>query len=229
MKLGDRSPEVAVWLELWLSDMYGLSNLGTSTTAGSSKFTKYPINCFDTATVGQAIASLGLPNPAAKLRMIHMEQYGYIKPTSLIIRHKGLIPNAVDDLCNNPLYGMPKVSTDMRCANPLDPLRSSFSRHFYLTIGSDGKGLRVLHACAGPHIGTESLPNYIDNAIDSNPGLYKPTSGRSSIPGKLSDTFDRHGVVNLATTSSFTRGLPQIGDTATVSLFGRMFSVLSCV
>ena len=171
MKLGDRSLEVAVWLELWLSDMYGLSNPGTSTTAGSSKFTNCPINCLDTATVGQAIASLGLPNPAAKLRMIHIEPYRYIKPTRLTIRHKVLIPNAMDNLCNNPLYGMPKVSTDMLCANPLDLLRSSFGRHFCLTIDSDGKGLRVVNTCASPHIRIESLPNYIDNAIDSNPGL----------------------------------------------------------
>ena len=159
--------------------------------------------------------------------MIHTEPYGYIKLTRLTIRHKGLIPNTVDDLCNNPLYGMPKVSTDMLCANSLDPLRSSFGRHFYLTIDSDGKGLRVFDARAGPHIGAESLPNYIDNAIDSNPGLYKPTSGRSSIPGKRSDTFDGHDVVNLATASSFTRGLPQISDTVTVSLFGRMFRVFA--
>ncbi|NMO14614.1 hypothetical protein HPC49_03820 [Pyxidicoccus fallax] len=106
--------------------------------------------CYDQASAVQVFAAaLGVST-----EWLYMEPYGFIHTTNLV----GV------GACNNPFYrdtGSDKVV--MR----YDPKRTSFSNHAFCRM--DGK---ILDACAGPHTGTETTQEYIDNSIDPDPKLY---------------------------------------------------------
>ena len=228
-----KSVETSCWIELWLSDMNGLSGDVTTkpTTAGHSKFTRYPVNCFDTAALVQTIASLNLQNLNAQARMIFMDKFGYINETLLIGRHHGLVPNPVLDKCNNPFYKLP---TSMNIGR-LAPERVPFSCHYFVTIDNGtNQGPRVFDACCGPQAGTNTLPLYITAAIDADPKLYSPNKylggpkinrSRPNGPGLLSDGYYGPGVVSLATPASFKR--TATGQSVQPSLFQRMDEALN--
>ena len=210
-----RSKEKELWVELWLSDMNGL------TTKPTSKLARYPINCRDTAGLVQCIASLNLEDKEARVRMIYLHEYGYIKPTHLIGRHKGTQSTYTDDdLCNNPFYK--KVNTPMLVDDPKDARRRAFNCHFLVTISnSEKEAPKAFDACCGPHIGTEKLDEYIDNAIEPDRDLYAPNefmlgerAVKRPIRASLEFAFDGPGVVSLATAASFTRDEPGIDPKA---------------
>ncbi|MCU0285533.1 MAG: hypothetical protein MUF15_03945 [Acidobacteria bacterium] len=103
-------------------------------------------NCYDMATIVQAFLRLiGIKG----VEYVYLKPFGYLKKTQLIGRGE----------CNNPFYDIekngPVVAED-------DPARSYFNNHvFCITPGG-----MILDACAGPHTGTETLDQYLANAID---------------------------------------------------------------
>ena len=224
------SPNRNCWLELWLSDMNGLAG-----SAGASKLQHYSINCLDTAGLGQTIASLGLEKDTMKMRMVFMAQYGFIKSTYLIGRHKNMTSStySTNDLCNNPFYS----DAQYMLLNAADPARQTFNLHFFLVL-DDGslQQFRVYEACCGPQKGLLTLPGYVagpNSAIDRDPAIYSPntyslnnqTFLRPQGPGVLSDGFIGPGITSLASATSFTRSSPVASSSSSfskLSLFERM-------
>lgn len=103
-------------------------------------------NCYDVANIVLAFLHLvGIRD----VQYAYMQPFGYLKKTPLIGRGP----------CNNPFYG-DKNSPPVVPEN--DPGRTGFSNHAFC-ITADGK---ILDACAGPHTGTETVEQYIENAVD---------------------------------------------------------------
>ncbi|HLP60011.1 MAG TPA: hypothetical protein VK186_14315, partial [Candidatus Deferrimicrobium sp.] len=103
-------------------------------------------NCYDMAVIVQLYLRLiGIKG----VEYAYMNPFGYLKKTQLIGRGE----------CNNPFYDEksgPVVAED-------DPARKPFTNHaFCITPGG-----MVLDACAGPHIGTETVEQYLANVIDT--------------------------------------------------------------
>lgn len=103
------------------------------------------LNCYDAA----AIAQYWLEYSGYTSSYCFMQPFGYLRQTPLIGRGS----------CNNPFYdngGNPVV-------NPTDSSRTAFGNHaFVRLIRNYGIG----DACAGPHLGTETISQYILSATD---------------------------------------------------------------
>ena len=114
--------------------------------------TRQTANCYDQAAALQALCgSVGI-----ELSWIFLDPYGYINKTNLL---------GYGD-CNNPFFasdGSPKV-VDVN-----DRQRTPFGNHAFC----EREG-RILDACAGPHIGTETRGEYVEASIDTTTKLYAP-------------------------------------------------------
>ncbi|HLP60513.1 MAG TPA: hypothetical protein VK186_16855, partial [Candidatus Deferrimicrobium sp.] len=129
-------------------------------------------NCVDMAAVVQALLHLiGIKGVEYAL----MFPFGFLKETLLIGRGE----------CNNPFYGEHK-SRPVVCE--YYPTRSYFKYHFFC-VTTDGK---VLDACTGPHTGTETLDQYLANAIDPQ-HPFAPCNK----PGTVEDIQYLKGVVKI--------------------------------
>jgi hypothetical protein len=144
-------------------------------------------NCYDQAAGIQSLAgALGV-----SCEWVFLQPYGYINETHLL---------GIPGKCNNPFFngfGDVKNSSGQWVVMPFDssPLcawdeiatytcagRSGFGNHAF--IRSNGL---IFDACAEPHLGTETLDQYILKAIDARPELYgKP--GRPQAPGTSAST-----------------------------------------
>jgi hypothetical protein len=106
--------------------------------------------CYDMASAVQVLAAaLGVAT-----EWLYMNPYGFIHTTNLI----GV------GACNNPFYmgnGSDKIVL------PRDRNRTPFGNHAFASLSG-----KILDACAGPHVGTESEQEYIDSSIDSAEYLY---------------------------------------------------------
>lgn len=194
------SAKTVFWLDLWLSDMLGITERRTIKE-------KYAVNCADLAYLVEAVGSLGaLSQPP--LRALRVEPFGFINDTYLIGRHKD--PNAVTytpaDICNNPLYGdSSRFRPLMRC-DPADPMRSAFAQHMVtLEVEVSGQAT-VLDACSGPRHTSgqtteEALKQYLSVVIDTN-RLY---GGPNPRPGTIKDAKWAEPISVLAPRPSFVR------------------------
>ena len=184
---------VDCWLDLWLSDLYGVTLAGATHT----------VNCYDLAGLGQVLASLGVDDSINNIRMKYMTPFGYIQKTRLIGRLQiPPTPSNVANECNNPFYGIPGRDPMMLCAD--DSLtRSAFGNHMFLTIAGQA-GHAVYDACCGPQLGTLLLKDYPARVIDTNPARYP---GRNR-PGGINDIMDGVGVDTTVTSRCFERTGP---------------------
>lgn len=107
------------------------------------------VNCYDQAAAVQALAGA----TGVKLGWVFLRPYGYIKTTNLV----GV------GTCNNPFY-MGNGSSPVVAGAP--PSRTAFDNHAFIANGN-----KILDACAGPHLGTETLRAYMESAIDAEPTL----------------------------------------------------------
>ena len=176
------SQTVVLWIDLWLSDMYGITKRGFKT----KKIEKYALNCHDTANLTTAIASLGLPDEDTVLYNSLVEPFGFIQETYLIGRHSKVDNETytINDLCNNPFYGQGGLNKKMKCGWKSTD-RSIFNEHKITVLenrwSADKPKVeepvigtledpKVLDACTSlqklPHGGTESLEDYIKNTVD---------------------------------------------------------------
>lgn len=141
----------------------GAPHYGMSGTSGTFNLTSYmsgngTVNCYDQAA-GVTVCSrlLGILS-----EYIFMQPFGYILATDLV----GI------GQCNNPFY--PNCAAPYNIAllgtggvtDLVSPNRTAFGNHAFVRLNS-----KIYDACAGPHVGTETLIQYATAAIDiSNPG-----------------------------------------------------------
>lgn len=141
---------------------FGGSNLGSSAFRLMRYMAKdgaagNVVNCYDQAAAIQSLAgAMGVT-----LTWIYLGPYGSIKPTSLV----GV------GLCNNPFFS----SNGSKKLVPWDdPHRTGFGNHAFAQLGTG-----TLDACAGPHVGNETLREYVEAAVDAKrerirrPGTWK--------------------------------------------------------
>ena len=70
-------------------------------------------------------------------------------------------------MCNNPFY---TLNVSKKIVAPNDINRTSFGNYAFCGITVTDEN--VLDGCAGPHTGTESRKEYLDNSIDRAMGEY---------------------------------------------------------
>jgi hypothetical protein len=97
---------------------------------------------------------------------LFLDPFGFIHTTNLV----GV------GSCNNPFY---RTNGSDKVVLPHDPKRTPFGNHAFVDMNG-----KILDACAKPHVGTETLQEYIIDSIDSDPALYPIKGDR---PGKASD------------------------------------------
>lgn len=112
------------------------------------------VNCYDQAAAIQSLCgAMGV-----QLDWIYLDPYGYINATNLV----GV------GVCNNPFYLTPDYPPNPRwkpskkLVPPNAPDRSGFGNHAFARLGAN-----ILDACAGPHLGDETLRQYLVSAIDA--------------------------------------------------------------
>ena len=129
------------------------------------------VNCYDQAGIVQImLGCLGISCTWA-----FMQPYGYITTTNLI----GWGP------CNNPFFS---ANNTPRLIGVNAQDRTAFGNHAFAVISG-----YVLDACAGPHIGRETIPAYVADAIDTQTTLSNPQN-----TGTAANVNPQTGVTSLS-------------------------------
>ncbi|MDC0717874.1 hypothetical protein [Nannocystis bainbridge] len=102
------------------------------------------LNCYDQAGAVQALAGA----VGVVVSWIYLAPFGCIHTTDLVGVGR----------CNNPFFAF--IGSEPVVA-PDDPQRTAFGNHAFVEHG------KIHDACAGPHIGTESRPQYVATTIDA--------------------------------------------------------------
>jgi hypothetical protein len=138
-------------------DTYGgAPAYGGSGSGGTFKLEAYMaaaltvVNCYDQAGAVQSLCGA----TGTILTWYYLDPFGFINTTQLI----GV------GACNSPFYSS-NGTPPMMPVN--DPLRSAFGNHAFVGLGG-----KIVDACAGPHIGTETQAQYCSASIDSATTLY---------------------------------------------------------
>lgn len=144
--------------------------------------TKKPLNCYDQAGLLQIALGLG-PVEESEIKWQYIKPFGLLDTTQLIGR----------GLCNDPFpqrRAPVGQATPMLIADESDD-RTEFENHAFIEVNG-----RIADACAGPHMGTETVEEYISRAIQ--------TLGRSnwyarhhSRPSSKEDVKTYRGVTSL--------------------------------
>jgi hypothetical protein len=159
---------------------HGLHKLQYDTVQGAPKYGTWPgggvfelteymqrsdelCNCYDQASAVQVlVGALGVD-----VVWLYLKPYGYINETNLV----GV------GACNNPFFtsnGTKKVvAWD-------DPQRTAFGNHAFPGTAPTTSA-NIVDACAGPHTGSETLPQYIVAAIDHRASLYPSGSAPGAV------------------------------------------------
>jgi hypothetical protein len=129
-------------------------------------------NCYDQAAAIQALAAAIGVNVA----WCYLSPFGFIKLTHLV----GV------GLTNNPFF----KSDQSKKVLPFDaPERTAFGNHAFISDASEV----AFDSCAGPHVGEETLFQYLSASIDDTPALY---SNRFR-PGRVGDIAPGEGIVRI--------------------------------
>ncbi|HLJ87063.1 MAG TPA: hypothetical protein VKZ53_09575 [Candidatus Angelobacter sp.] len=159
--------------------LQGAPHYGVSNDGGTFDLERYlavgstRCNCYDQAAAVQSFSGA----VGVGLTWLYLRPFGYLKLTNLI---------GVGN-CNNPFYES-NGSAAVVAAN--DPDRTAFGNHSfceYTTLAAD--------ACAGPHLATEALQQYIDASIEktTDTTLY----ARGFRPGTTADLSPKSGVTSV--------------------------------
>jgi hypothetical protein len=133
------------------------------------------VNCYDQAGAVQSLSSaLGIPTKWC-FQGTPPKIFGFINETDLIGVGK----------CNNPFYTAVGSS---KIVPSTDPRRTSFGNHAFCELSS-----KMLDACAGPHVGTESGQEYLDASVD-----YAETTRRGDTAGMAADIVYPGGVKGVS-------------------------------
>lgn len=141
-------------LHLWLRD-YNILHVGASEIAKYHDYKQFPptVNCYDQAGILAICVGLGFPDELSSKQLFRafMDPYGYIQSTHLV--------GWPDYETNSPFFNAQKYAASIEPAD--NESRTHFGNHMFVLYRN-----KVLDACAGPHRGNETLPEYIKNAID---------------------------------------------------------------
>ena len=153
----------------------GLARYGVNSAGGTFGLSAYlarvrpRCNCYDQAGAVQALSGA----VGVTLTWLYLKPFGYIRPTSLV----GV------GMCNNPFF---RADRSKRLVDPRSNERRGFGNHAFVgTLRS-----KVLDACARPHLGTETVAEYLKDSIDDTPSLY----GGAFRPGAPDDVCVKVGV-----------------------------------
>ncbi|KAG6888350.1 hypothetical protein C0995_009043 [Termitomyces sp. Mi166 len=153
---------------------------------------KYPlVNCMDQAAMLEIACSFDRIFPLTA--WIYQSPFGYVKKTRLV-GIKNQDGTYID--VNNPFFG-----TDVKMANLYhdSPDRLPFGCHVYngnctpLTLDQDG----IYDACSGPHLGIETLPEYLDQAIDRDTILYQVHPDILFESGTIANAWETQGITRI--------------------------------
>jgi hypothetical protein len=153
---------------------YGVSNDGgTFRLSGYMERDEEYANCYDQAGAVESLCGAA----GIIVEWIYLEPYGFMKPTNLL----GY------GLCNNPFF----MRSSDKIVGINEESRWPFHNHAFSRLAA-----KMLDACAGPHVGTESAAEYIDSSIDDQTTLYRnPRShGYGMRAGKAGDMVACSGV-----------------------------------
>lgn len=114
------------------------------------------VNCYDQAAAVQSLGGV----IGVKISSVFQAPFGFIKTTNLV----GV------GACNNPFF---RSNGSTKEIDPLSPQRTSFGNHAFTSLGG-----KIHDACAGPHIGTETIRQYLEASIDAQRTI---TSARASV------------------------------------------------
>lgn len=134
----------------------GAPAYGAGPSGGTFKLDKYikaslkVVNCYDQAAAVQALAgALGIAGKwSYQGRPPGLKSFGLIKVTDLV----GV------GSCNNPFF---KSNGSAKIVASTDPKRTGFGNHAFIDLGG-----RILDACAGPHVATETPTQYLSASVD---------------------------------------------------------------
>lgn len=150
----------------------GRSRYGVRGSGGSFRLSGYMVrdqptaNCYDQAGAVESLCGAA----GIIVEWIYLDPYGFIKPTNLL----GY------GLCNNPFF-LSSTPPTRKIIGINDVDRTPFGNHAFSRWSS-----KILDACAGPHLGSESASEYVDAAIDDQTNLYQYYSGlRPGTPGDM--------------------------------------------
>ena len=153
------------------------------------------INCFDQGAIVQVALSLG-PLKASDIVWHHMRPFGLLQTTELVGR----------GLANNPIPASGSNPSDTVLVADNYEKRRAFGSHVFIVAGG-----KVADACAGPHVGTETIQEYVDHAIVPETAAATVYSlqtndenGNKQHPGKKQDALPHKGVEALNRVASET-------------------------
>ncbi|KAN0099444.1 hypothetical protein V8E51_013219 [Hyaloscypha variabilis] len=142
-----------------------------------------PLNCYDQASI--MLVCLALLPAASSVEWMFMDPFGLIKATALVGR----------GVCNNPFYNNSHYQNEKVCDDG-SQTRSGFHNHAFVRLmkvgDTDGK---IVDACTGPHLGNETLEQFIDSSIDKRQGSRFGTQDNTHPMGSFS--------LNLGTSATF--------------------------
>jgi hypothetical protein len=198
--------DVAVAVTRYLHKSHGLSydvvEGGSAYSVSETGRSSYPvadyalrlhdvINCYDQAAGVQSLAGA----VGASIKWLFMQPYGFIKPTHLV---------GDTEECNNPFYKavhpQGDVVTNKKKIDRMDIHRFGFWNHAFCALPYKKlKDAPVLDACAGPHLGSERLEDYINGYIDHDEDVNKQFEKWSGLhyPGDLSKVDEPEGITSI--------------------------------
>ena len=165
-------------------NLYGGSGFGIGPSGGNFQLQAWlnnlqsPLtrcNSYDQAALVQVIVSFlfGLMNgaPSRAFTWCFLKPYGFINQANMLGWGQ----------CNNPFFGNSRYSSQPIVAVN-DSNRSAFDNHAFIIDPDQDK---ILDTTCGPHQDTESLTNYISNAIDSTTTLYNSQGWKPGVANQV--------------------------------------------
>ncbi|KAG6859052.1 hypothetical protein C0995_011976, partial [Termitomyces sp. Mi166 len=149
------------------------------------------VSCMDQAAMLEL--SCSLRGGSSSTSWLYQAPFGYINTTHLVgVTGSGGLVNV-----NNPFFGTDISHAEVRDIN--DPSRSPFKVYVYIGHSkfdreSDGG---IYDGCSGPHLGTETIKEYITNSIDAQTKLYGERPWECRAPGNVGDVIQGNGVVSI--------------------------------
>jgi len=141
----------------------------------------YPLCiCTDLAGLVQVmLAAIGLPADYC-----YTHPFGFLNDTNLIGRGQ----------INNTYFLGREPAPEI--VPRFSPKRWGFGSHAFCTHGPIGDR-RVLDACAGPHVGRETVPQYLETVIDRHPRLYPDPRESLRRPAEVTDVYTCTGITDV--------------------------------
>ncbi|KAG6887169.1 hypothetical protein C0995_000749 [Termitomyces sp. Mi166 len=184
------------------------------------------VNCMDQAAMLEL--SCSLRGGSFSTSWLYQLPFGYINTTHLVgvtnYPGGGSLINV-----NNPFFGNDIRYAELQDIN--DPSRYPFRVHTYIGHSNprDPDHDGIYDGCRGPHLGTETIAQYITNSIDRQTTLYHSKPWEAYTPGSVDNVMQGIGVININaqwvfpqshTMHPLTEPISRLVDTAVANMGG---------